>query len=354
MTDDIRRITVKNALIGLAGQPFTVVISKQRKPSSSSTNIPKKFKVTFTLSRPGQAICSEREINRAELMNGNSHLRLCASNSTAPQKPEPVATFPVLTDDGVFEITESVNADGFIGKLQIESVMATGFFEARDIARKLLLPSISWYATHADIPLCIYQIDVMDLETEDFMIYRASKPYEPVVFAQGIRVLDVKEEPGAYASIYREGLNSNSHVYQFLCFFKIVDGLIARRAKMRTAAVARGERHTQRPERIPDDPNSLIILLDGLFPVKLKWDEIAAEQVFPRKFWGKKITKIADTTLRPLRNELAHAFLESSHTAMPLSFDDAVSVSEVVSLLAMTKCLARWLLKNEFPDQFPS
>ncbi len=34
-----------------------------------------------------------------------------------------------------------------------------------------------------------------------------------------------------YASIYREGLNSNSAFYRFLCFYKIIESLIAKRGR---------------------------------------------------------------------------------------------------------------------------
>lgn len=234
-------LIVKSDLVGLPGQPFRWAI---RRVSTSNDAVPdeaferKTFKVIFTFSKPGETLADDKKLLSAELLAGNSHLRLQSSHLDLEMEPE--IRFPVLTDDVLFEIRETVNDDGFLGKLEVLSVSARDFFEAENIARKLLTRSISWYATHADIPLNIFQVDVKNLETEDFMVYRAAKPYDSVIFSQGIRVLDLKEEPAAYASIYREALNSNSHNYQFLCFFKIIDGLIIRRAKLAAEAAARG------------------------------------------------------------------------------------------------------------------
>jgi hypothetical protein len=45
-----------------------------------------------------------------------------------------------------------------------------------------------------------------------------------------------------YASFYRETLHSNSINYQFLCFFKIVEGIRNRQGRLINEARARGEK----------------------------------------------------------------------------------------------------------------
>ncbi len=128
--------------------------------------------------------------------------------------------------------------------------------------------------------------------------------------------------------------------------------MTARRIRLRKAAVARGEKPVGSPETLPQDVEGLIALLKRLFSFDFDWDEIHAAEVFPRQFWGKKVSNIVDTKLRLLRNQVVHAFLDTGE--VPLSVDEMVNYSEIANALPMTKSFARWMLKNEFPSQFPS
>jgi len=48
---------------------------------------------------------------------------------------------------------------------------------------------------------------------------------------------EISQEFRKYASYYREGLASNSLNYQFLCFYKIIEGIRKRRHRLTTTAV---------------------------------------------------------------------------------------------------------------------
>lgn len=342
----IRSFTIRGDLIGLPGQPFLLEIKRLSPEREERTGLGE-FRVTFTLGRPGEELTPDKTLLSSDMLRGNSYVRL--RDSQAPPTNElPDVKFPVLTGDGLFEIHESVNDAGFLSKIVIRLVKAADFFQAKEIADRLMAPSISWHSTHLDVPLNVYQVDVLDLETDDFVIYRAMKPFEPLVVSQGIRIFDIKQESGSYASIYREALNSNSHIYQFLCFYKIIEGVRNRRQRISAEARAAGSSVTTSSERLPKDLNGLIELLKRLFSVSFLWDEIAVESVFEKQFWGRKVTDIVDKKLRPLRNELGHAFLDSGE--IPLSLDESRNAAEVSKHLPMTKCFARWMLKNEFPD----
>lgn len=352
-----RSAIIKGDLLGLPGQPLRFVMRRvipkeeglskpAKKPGADVTP----FSVTFTLSRPGEAISPDKRVSSSALLTGNSYLRLRPSDASPTS--ETSIRFPVLTEEGLFEIQESVNTEGFISKLEILSIKAKDFSQAENIARKLIMPSISWHSTHLDIPLHIYQVDVVNLTTEDFMIYRAAKPFDALVIPKGIRIYDVKKESAAYASVYREALNSNSHIYQFLCFYKIIDGIRKRRKRLSRKAITVGQSSARSSERVPEDINALLNLLRKTFMVNFAWDEIEAETVLPKEFWGREITDIVDHQLKPLRNELAHAFLRSGE--IPLSVDELANAAKVTKYLTMTKCFARWMLRNEFPDQFLS
>lgn len=344
-------------LLGLPGQPFRFVIrrvSSQQMPAAGGeqpTEELREFDVVFTLSRPGEAIASDRHVPNAEKLKGNSYLRFRDSSQPEARGANQIK-FHVLTDDGYFEIREFANDEGFLGKIEVVSVKARDFMHAEDIARRLIIPSLSWLSTHLDTPLHIYQVDVVDMRTGDFQIYRAAKPYDAVIVSRGVRVYALEEESSAYASLYREALNSNSHVYQFLCFYKIIEGVRRRRERLAQEAKARGEKPTQVSERIPADIDAVSELLTQLFSVDRPWDASAAESAFPKEFWGRKVNEVVDKELRPLRNVLGHAFLDDSE--IPMSVDEFANAVKVNKLLPMAKCIARWVLRNEFPTQFPS
>lgn len=349
----IRSAIIKRDLLGLPGQPIRFVMRRvvpNGDPPISAADAAtesKVFRVAFTLSRPGESICPDNRVLSSDLITGNSYLRLRPSGAVTSEQP--TIRFSVLTEDGLFEIHESVNSDGFIDKIEILSINAEDFFQAENIARRLIIPSISWHSTHLDIPLNIYQVDVVELKTEDFMIYRTAKSFDAFVIPDGIRIYDIKKESGAYASVYREGLNSNSHIYQFLCFYKIIEGILARRKRLSRRTKSRHQGAVQLPERVPQNIAGLLELLRNTFIVNFSWDAVEAERVLPKKFWGKALTAIVHRDLRPIRNELTHTFLG---TGEPLSVDELANAAKVAEYLPMTKCFARWMLKNEFPDQF--
>ena len=53
-----------------------------------------------------------------------------------------------------------------------------------------------------------------------------------------------------YAGMYREALNTDSPVYRFLCFFKIIEGLKGRRGRI--AKELDGEALSRNGEILPD------------------------------------------------------------------------------------------------------
>jgi len=71
---------------------------------------------------------------------------------------------------------------------------------------------------------------------------------------------ELQMKPGSeflhYASLYREALNSNSAIYRFLCLFKIIEGIIARRNRIATEVVKSGGKPRSLVERIPADAAS--------------------------------------------------------------------------------------------------
>jgi len=95
---------------------------------------------------------------------------------------------------------------------------------------------------------------------------------------------ELQMKPGSeflhYASLYREALNSNSAIYRFLCLFKIIEGIIARRNRIATEVVKSGGKPRSLVERIPADAASFKKWLDAIYHIR-DWHELSLGQVFP-------------------------------------------------------------------------
>jgi hypothetical protein len=56
------------------------------------------------------------------------------------------------------------------------------------------------------------------------------------------------------------------------------------------------------------------------------------------------------TELRNLRDQIAHSIMDTGE--LSLSLDDLVQLQRVSKWLPLTRCIARRMLKNDFPTQF--
>lgn len=107
--------------------------------------------------------------------------------------------------------------------------------------------------------------------------------------------------------------------------------------------------YPKKRERVPDDPKEFNGWLHALFPVRpVTWDDMTLDSVFILEVRGRNVGDIRDKELRALRNDVGHLFDESDKT-LRLWVDDAEQVQRVHRWLPITKCIARLLLKNEFP-----
>ena len=152
---------------------------------------------------------------------------------------------------------------------------------------------------------------------------------------------------------FREALNSNSHVYRFLCFFKIIEGILNRRARLGVKAKKTGASFSRPAEVLPSKPEEYVPWLNAIFPVRGEWDAMALDSIFRKGVIGRKIKYVIDNELYPLRVEIAHALFSESGEPT-LYADELLHVERVNKWLPLTKCIARRMLKNEFPGEFLS
>lgn len=156
-----------------------------------------------------------------------------------------------------------------------------------------------------------------------------------------------RDEFCLYASIYREGLNSSSAFYRFLCFYKIIESLITKRGRESAARKQAGQDPRRPYEVIPQRTEEILALLQRLYPWRKAWDRMAVSHLFPNEVLGQKVTAVRDKFLRPLRVGIAHALLDTGEITVVL--DKMEYVQAVNKWLPLCRICARWMLLSDFP-----
>lgn len=342
---DARRTSFKMEPTGLPGQEQYIYIQPHYRDTNDPRNqsqpmgSPGHYKVEFTLCRPGFPLHREYEGSSGHSLAGDSHLAIM----------DRLNIYSTVGDE-TFLFVGVPNSKGFLHKVVIESIYAAHFHDAQQKAYRYIAPSLSNWSVHLDIPLYVYQIDTKELATGQQM-WSFVNSYQAAPFAFAPKVM-MGPEFRSYASLYREALNSNTSVYQFLCFFKIIEGIQSRRNRVNAEARASGGQIKKYDERVPDTPGKFALWLDSIFPVHRPWDPMSLDSTFVAEAIGKKFGWIIDNQFRPLRRGIAHAITDSGELGV-LS-DEIVDRQKINKWLPLEKCMARRMLKNEFPDEFLS
>lgn len=323
--------------------------------SEDIDGMPGEYKVVFTLHRPGIPLRTEGNYAIAEHMQGDSHLAISKPAHPHPDLPEKthVRLFSEIDKHSFMFICHS-NDKGFLGKIELESINADNFNDAAGKALRGATFALSGMSYRYDVPLEIYQMDVIELRIGSVRISMMT-PFREIPF-MGDPTQPPSQEFLKYASYYREGLGSNSLNYQFLCFYKIIEGIRKRRQRLTGTAVEAAKKRavklpSRNEDRIPEEREEQIKWLNSIFSTNQQWDDLALKSTFPKEALGKKISKLIseDDQLDMMRNKIAHAILRSDEPT--LSIDDASSIEMVNKWLPLTKCIARHLLNKEFPNR---
>ncbi len=343
---------------GIPGEEqFLAAIPHFREPSDvrnlgGPEGLPGKYKVTFVLSRPGFPLEGEHERKFSEQLQGDSHLAITGSRAASSEDSAiDYIEMEGNTRDGFFKFKGYPNTKGFLGKIESQPFEADSFGEAQQKAHRAVSPFLSDWSIHLDIPLHIYRIEATELRTLgkviNFVVPSWEVPWSVAPTA------NLRAEYRGYASLYREALNSSSRVYRFLCLYKIIEGVLARRRRLGEEARNKDERFSRPEESIPSKSEEFTPWLNSIFSVRPDWDEITLESIFRKEALGKRIKYVVDGELHQLRTDIAHALLSESGE-LTLSVDEALHIERINKWLPLTRCIARRMLKNEFPDEFLS
>jgi hypothetical protein len=343
------KVTAQLPAFGLPGQfgSLTVVPNFQPDDPRNPTDpngLPGRYRVTFTLCRPGFPLNRERDFAAADLLVGTSHLAIArpAVNTTTTQ---------IKLAAGAFTFIGSPNDKGFLSRIETECD-AADFQDALNKSMTALTPALSHWALRLDVPIEIYQTDIAELRTGSIR-FTAKNAFLEASFGADLTRGEIPRELHSYASVYREALLSNSPIYEFICYYRIVESIHARRKRLSREARSRGDSLCFAVEHYPLDAEALKKFLDDIFIIKPpQWHDFVLRSLLLPEIVGKEFTLIDERYLKPLRDRVAHTILRPN---LPeLRADDALHVEEINRWVAVTKCIARRLLINDFPSQFVS
>ncbi|MCU1303343.1 MAG: hypothetical protein JWQ87_3627 [Candidatus Sulfotelmatobacter sp.] len=314
---------------------------------------PGKYKLIVTLSRPRYVAASETVYKWAEDLKGDSHLAITRPAYTPPSSPDAVKIkVRVWGDNGFYvEYDGTPNEKGYLGKLESEPFDANDFRDAEVKAYTPLLPILSNWSVHLDIPIYVAQIEIAELRTGARSGRLFTPPAESSFAVKGELTFKPGSEFAHYASLYREALNSNSAPYRYLCLFKIIEAIRVRRERLANESVRSGQKPRSLVERVPASETDFQNYLDPIYHIR-EWHSMALSQVFPPAIRGKKFNQIIDDELRPLRDKVAHGIMDSGE--LGISADDLVKVERVNFWLPLTRTMVRRMLKNDFGNEFLS
>lgn len=316
----------------------------------NNPGLPGKYKVLFTLNKSGLSLSWHSKVGLAELSNGDSHLKVTNPGS---REIELSAASPIQligeVNGELFKFQGHANDRGHLAQIELDSIDAQNFDDAEQRAYRALSSMLSCCSLYLDIPLYINQVDVIELRTQSWQI-NIKTPYLDIPFAGPGRINTGPKEFRTLASIYREGLNSNSPFFQFLCFFKIIEALGAIWTRRERAAKKKGSVFTRPSKRIPETYDQQLSWLNELFPLRHVWADMNFDSIFLREALGLEIDALINNKLKIMRNAIGHALLEPG--SLSLYTDDALHVNEIYRWLPLTKCITRYFLKTEFPSMF--
>ena len=303
---------------GLPGMPdyLTVVFAVGDKPLGSPDGGPGKYKAVFTLHRPAFRLLPERQNSFERGLVGDSHLAITKPAYEPPGNRDATEIRAALTipvaEGQEYRVRGLPNEKGFLGKLEVASFEADSFNDAHAKAYRVVALVLSDFSIQLDIPLRMFQVDLTELSTESCRASSINPFFEtPCVVSPRI---STTPEFRAYASLYRAGLNSNSLLYQFLCFYKITEGIRKKRVARSREAKRRGQPYQLPVEVVPQSEEAFAPWLDAIFPVHPKWDEFHLDAVFRKETLGRTFEDLVggEAPMTKIRNAIGHAFTASS------------------------------------------
>jgi hypothetical protein len=220
--------------------------------------------------------------------------------------------------EGVFEIKKNSKGEQSVVEFECE---AGGVSQAKALFLNAVLPFLDHQAYLANCPVFVAMVRVEDSANRRSSFDYVS-PYREVVINPHNKALNSALAP-VYA-LYRDAKNSHSDFYTFLCYHKILDGLLGSiKAAVRTRAEKKKVQLSVRRDLVPSS------------------EHISSEF----KTWaGKPIKKFFDDVMTPqFRNAIAH-FITKDGAVLNLSAPE--QINRYASILYVSELCVREVIET--------
>jgi hypothetical protein len=303
---------------------------------------PGEYRATLVLHRPGHPLEPHLTANASDLLQGDSYLKLKSIIQINANITDNLNQLTSLT------MNIRTNDRGFLAKIETQAFQAQNFNEARQLAFRMVAPQLSFWSIECNIPMSIYRIDLIEVATESRQI-DCVLPFPEIDLIPPSTPMSAKFR--GYASLYRESVNSNTPAYSVLCLYRILEGLFNDRKQRGQEAGKKGHAKPSYPTwHVPATKQQFVSWLNALYRVRFNWDANLIEFLFPKEARGKKITKVKDDFLEPLRNRIAHSIFGDTGSE---PWEESIEhFEDVNNWLPLTQIIVRRILKNEFPNEF--
>jgi hypothetical protein len=341
---------VPRDVLGIPGAYYQLWVHNIRRgedPHSKFHSQEDKYRVVFTLSR--------HPLDKQNLDfkgAGDSFIKIAKPEGERTENDaDRVVIFSVhFTPTGVekIEVEGIPNKEGRLAQCVVE-LSAPSFAEADRIAFGAVSGFFSTLAFEIDVPVRLGQLNIEQTSTQNAsMTYTC--PYPDVhLTAAGT---DLSQNPyiQSLLSLYREGINSNSMNYQFLCWYKVVEGINWERTKELSAEPATGKKALalQIKESLPPTKEEMRKLVADTFPLldpagvkDERWDHLAPDEVLGRRF-----NRVRQDRLEEIRNKIAHMLTDKGGD-LSLSPDTHSHRAEVTRWISLLRLMARIMIRNE-------
>lgn len=301
----------------------------------SPTGSPGQYEVAFIFAKPEIALAEMRYSDiDSDSFKGDSSFIIA---SPEPRK----ATDPAFMKmDYSYDAADKTRKTGTIefrpnkhGRLSFArtTIYSNGYRQARLDAYRAILPMLSNLSFECDIPLEIKGSTTREISSGG--VSREIRFQFPCNTLQGPGNIVHRKEIYALQSFYREGMNSSSICYSFLCFYRVLEAIY----KMRQNII---EQKSLRP-KFKGEARVEEADLKGL-PIFLENN---------KKFIGRKYRDIYEKELTPLRILIAHGLLgdDDPFENTPDNVDIRTTAS---SLIPITKIIARLEIQNELNVEY--
>jgi hypothetical protein len=197
----------------------------------------------------------------------------------------------VAQDGASNEARIVANAEGRLARIHLE-VIADSFAMAETDAHDQIMPVVSGMAFAADAPVEVVAVLLTEKATQTCRVGATIVgAVQPVSRIEGLSTPEIRP----FLAAYREGLNSNSPLYQALCFYKVIEGVSGLHTKQARALLRSGGAAKSDPlsKQVPSDPNDL--------PAMTPW----VRDTF-KPYLGMTFESVKKAVSDSIRNAIAH------------------------------------------------